>query len=77
MHTVKSPPALAVALAGDHQRVAVVGEPVEGGAGQEVIAKRIRPLLEGAIAGHDDGPFVALPDELVEVLGALSRERAE
>ena len=70
--------ALAVALAGDDQGVGMMGQPIEGGAGEEAITEGIRPLREGAVAGDDQRlALIALTDELVEVFGALGNQGAE
>jgi len=42
---------LAITAAADGQRVSVMGQTVQGGTGQQVIAKDLSPLLEGMIAG--------------------------
>jgi len=69
---------LAITAAADGQRVGVMSQTVEGSAGQQVVVKDLGPFLEGAIAGDDDrGPFVALADDLVQVLGRLGRQRIE
>ncbi len=44
---------MAVTLAADDQGVAVMGEAIEGGRGQEVIAKDLGPLFKSAITGHN------------------------
>lgn len=73
-----SPAALPVALAADHQGVTVVGESIQCRAGQQPVAERFRPLLEGAVAGEHGGPaLVALANQLVQVLGHLGGQRAQ
>src|SRR5258706_93451 len=46
--------ALPVALPPDDQGVAVVGQAVEGSAGEQAVAERVGPLVEGAVAGDDE-----------------------
>ena len=45
--------ALPVTLAADDQGMAMVGEAVEGGTGQQVIAKDLGPFFKGAITGDN------------------------
>jgi len=45
-------PFLPVAGSADDHRLAVMGEPVQSGAGQKVIAKYIWQLIEVAVTGH-------------------------
>src|SRR2546422_654561 len=70
--------ALAVALAPDDQGVAVVGQAVEGSAGEQAVAERLGPLVEGAVAGDDERlALVPFTDEVVEILSRLGRQWAE
>jgi len=50
-----------VAGASDYQDLRVVGQPIQAGAGQQRIAKEVRPLAGGAVAREQDAPpLVAL-----------------
>jgi hypothetical protein len=75
---LRSASALAVGLATDEEGVARVGEPVAGGAGEQRVADRLRPRVEGAVAGQDQGlALVARTDQRVEIVGQLRGEWAE
>ena len=39
-----------------------MGEPIEGRAGQQVVAEQLPPLFQGTIAGDDDGVTLATED---------------
>jgi len=45
--------ALAVTLPANNQSVAVMGEPVESGTGQEIVTENFGPFLKGAITGDN------------------------
>jgi len=45
--------ALAITLAANDQGVAVMGQAIQGGAGQQLIAKNFGPFGKGAVAGND------------------------
>jgi hypothetical protein len=54
----------------DLDEVGAVGEPVEGGRGQERLAEEVRPLGPIAVAGQQDrGLLIPLVDDVIEVLG--------
>jgi hypothetical protein len=70
--------ALAIALATDEEGVARVGEVVAGGAGEQRVGERLRPRVEGTMAGQDQGlALVARTDQRVEIVGQLRGEWAE
>lgn len=70
--------ALAVALALDSQRMDMVGQTIQGGAGKEIVVEDLGPLFEGAIAGDDQrAALVAFHNDLVEVLHGLGGERLQ
>lgn len=67
---VSSAPASAVGLAGDGHDGGVVEEAVKTGGGQKRIAEDLGKLVDGAVGGDEDGAaFVALIDDVVEILG--------
>ena len=45
---------LAIAFAGDHGDLRVVGQAVEGGGGEKSVAEEIGLFRRGAVAGHED-----------------------
>ncbi len=50
----------------------MMSEAIEGGAGQQVVAKDLGPLLEGAIAGDDQGAgLVPVGNDVVQILSGL------
>ena len=50
-------------------------EPVDQGGGDHRVAEDLAPLLEAAVAGHDDrAAFVAAGDEREEEVGGLTLE---
>ena len=70
--------ALAVAFSGDQGDPRVVGEAVQGGGGEEMIAEDLRPLLRGAVGGeHDAAALVAVGDHFIEVFGSLRVQGSE
>ena len=65
-----------IAVAVHLEDVNVVGEAIEQRAGQALGGEHAGPLVEGQIAGDDDGAaFVALAEDLEQQLGAGRRER--
>src|ERR1700675_1195293 len=66
----------AVAVAVHLEDVDVVSEPVEQSTGQALGGEHAGPLVEGQIAGDDDGAaLVALAEDLEQQLGAARRQR--
>ncbi len=58
--------------------MAVVSEPVQCGAGEQVVAKYCGPFGESAVAGHHQrGAFIAFGDDFIQVLRALRGERLQ
>ena len=62
----------------------VVCEAIEGCAGQpragtvQIVPEHLGPFLKGPIAGDDQRTaFIALADDVIEVLGGLGRERVK
>ena len=58
-----------------------MGQAVEGGAGEQVVAEDLGPFGESAVTGDDEGAaLVTLADDFVQILsglGAGQREEAE
>ena len=66
----------AEALAGDLDEVRPVGQPIEGGRGEQGLAEELRPFRPVAIRGQENrAPFIPLVDDVVEVLGPGRAER--
>jgi hypothetical protein len=56
----------------------MVPQPAQGGAGQQVIVKDLRPFPEGTVAGDNHRAlFIAFTGVFVQVLGCLRRKRLQ
>ena len=67
-----------VTLTPDDQGVRVVGQAVQGSAGQQVIAEDLGPFFKGSVTGDDEGPgLVAVGNDVVQVLSGLRGERLQ
>ena len=69
---------LAETITPDDEGVAVMGEAIKGGAGEQVVVENAAPFGEGAIAGNNEGGvFVAFGDNFIQVLSGLRGERLQ
>ena len=70
--------ALPIALGLNYERMGMVCKAIEGCAGQEIVPEHFGPFLKSPIACDDQRTaFIALADDVIEVLGGLGRERVK
>ena len=56
-------------MAADNQGVTVVGQTIEGSAGQQVIAEDLSPFFEGAVTGDDQRTgLITVGNEVIQIL---------
>ena len=56
----------------------MVGQTIQGRAGEQVIGKDLAPLFEGAVGWDDHGAvFIPFGDDLIEILSGLGRNRLQ
>lgn len=69
---------LAVTFPGDHQQMSMMGQAIEGGTGQQIIAENFMPLFKRPIAGDDDrASLIAFGNDLIQVLDGDGGERLQ
>ena len=70
-----SPAALPIAFTANDQRVRMMRQAIQSSTRQEIVAERIGPFFEGAVAGDDHGAMlIAFADDVVEILGRWGRK---